>query len=481
MTDNEEGMLTVTHLSSMRIVYECRFHMLTPAPIFKRTIVASGSYIISKGGCLILEAYLGTCLGVALYDRHAGVGGVIHLLLPEPSAIDSPWRPEVYAATGLPIFIHHLRKEGASKERLEAIVAGGGLVGPISKLDLILDIGGRTAEIVERILRQEQIMIRRSEIGGYFSCRLSLNLHTWQCDIDPTVIPAPITGGTGFKKPDTEQLDRVIATLSPIPQIALKVLRMISDQTYALDDVAHEVVQDQVLSGKVIGFCNSVFSGMRKKIDSIERALLVVGEKWLLQVVIGAAMEELLSQSDRGYSLCKGGLYHHSRGTAAVARSLAQSTGKTPPDLAYTAGLLHDIGKVVLDQYMDVALPHFYRRIQADDTDLIQAEREVLGVTHPDAGRRLAMHWSFPEILAEAIQHHHQPEQASIGPELTHLVYLADVIMSRFMVGLELERMDTHTFAARLERLGISPNQLPLLIDRALCEIQDSAWLKQPF
>jgi putative nucleotidyltransferase with HDIG domain len=481
VTDNKEGISTVAHLTGKRIVYDGRFRMVNPALGLSRTIVAPGSYVISKGECPILDAYLGTCVGVALYDRHAGVGGLIHLLLPEPTAIDSPWRPEVYAATGMPLFIHHLRKEGAGKENLEAIVAGGALVVAVSKLDLMLDIGGRTAEIVQRILRQEKIAIRRSEIGGYFSCRLSLNLQTWECDIDPIGVLAPVPGGTCVKKPDIEQLDHVIKTLSPIPQIVLKVLRMISNQTYALGDVAQEVVQDQVLSAKVIGFCNSVFSGMRGQIDSIERALLVVGEKWLLQVVIGAAMEEFLSQTSRGYSLCQGGLYHHASGTAAVARSLAQSTGRTPPDLAYTAGLLHDIGKVVLDQYMDPALPYFYRHIQADDSDLIKAEREVFGVTHPDTGRRLAMHWSFPEILTEAIWHHHQPEQATIGPELSHLVYLADVIMSRFMVGLELERLDTHAFAARLDRIGVSPDQLPLLIDKALCEIQNSPWLSPPF
>jgi HD-like signal output (HDOD) protein len=110
--------------------------------------------------------------------------------------------------------------------------------------------------------------------------------------------------------------------------------------------------------------------------------------------------------------------------------------------------------------------------MQADDTDLIKAERTVFGVTHPAAGRRLAVHWSFPDILTEAIRQHHQPEQATIGPELTHLVYLADVIMSRFMVGLELEKTDTHALAARLDRIGIRPNQLPLLIDKALGEIR---------
>ncbi len=450
--------------------------MLKRAPCPQRTSVESGGYIISKGKGEILEAYLGTCVGVALCDRHANVGGLIHLRLPEPTNMDTPWQPAMYAATGLPLFIRNLYKEGASRENLEASVAGGALVGPICKRDLILDIGGRTAEVVEKILHQEKITIRKSEIGGYFSCRLSLNLQTWQSDIDPLGISTGSPGATDFEKPDIEQLDRIIGRVRPIPQIALKVVRLISEQTHSLGDVAHEVKQDQVISAKVIGFCNSTLIGAATKVDSIERGLFILGEKWLLQLIVAAALEDFLSQADEGYSLCKGGLFQHACGTAAVARSLAQFTGQAPPELAYTAGLLHDIGKVVLDQYMVAARPLFYRCVQAVEVDLIRAESELFGVTHPEAGSRLAALWSIPETLTDAIRHHHQPEQATIAPELTHVVYLADLIMSRFMVGQELEKLDTDALASRLRRIGSTTEQFPLLIERISHEISDSPW-----
>ncbi len=450
--------------------------MPNSVPFLSRTVVASGSYACSKEGKVILEAYLGTCVGVTLCDRQAGVGGLIHLLLPEPNDMTSVWRPEVYASSGLPLFIQHLCREGAGKENLEACVAGGALVGTLSQQDLDLDIGGRTVDVVEGILRQEKIPIRKSEIGGYFCSRLSLNLHNWEVEVAPTGISTVAPAGPDFEKPSSERLDRIVEGISPIPQIALKVLRMISDQTYDFDDVAHEIMQDQVMSAKVLRFCNTVFCGVRTRVDSIERALFIVGEKWLRQLIVGAAMEGFLSQKEGGYSLCKGGLFHHSCGTAAVAKCLAQFTGSTPPDLAYTAGLLHDIGKVVLDQYMDCARPLFYRHVQVEGVDLIQAESELFGITHPEAGRRLATQWSIPENLTEAIQHHHQPDRAIVGLELTHLVYLADLIMSRFMVGQELEKLNTHVLASVLDKIGLHPDQLPSLIDRALHETQVSPW-----
>jgi len=448
--------------------------MFITAPDLPRTIVPSGNYVVSKGKGATLQADLGTCVGVALCDRHANVGGLIHLLLAEPPSTGNPWQPEVYAATGLPLFIERLCKEGASKGNLEASVAGGALMGRISRVDLTLDIGGRTAEIVEKILRQEKITVRKSEIGGYFSCRLSLNLQTWESDIQPLGIALESPSGRDFEKLDSRHLDHVIRQVRPIPQIVLKVLRVISEQTYRHSDVVQEIMQDQVMSAKIIGFCNSVFFGSRSRVDSVERALLVVGEKWLLQVLLSTALEEFLYTMDEGYSLCKGGLFQHACGTAAVAKSLAQFTGKAPLDLAYTAGLMHDIGKAVLDQYLHAKRPLFYRYVEAGDGELIDGERELLGVTHPEAGHQLAIHWSIPASLTDAITYHHQPEQASSEPDLTLLVYLADLIMSRFMVGLELERLDTDALASRLRQIGMRPEQFPLLIDRLPHAIRDS-------
>ena len=115
----------------------------------KRDQVASGSFRIEGKKNEILEAYLGTCVGLTLVDRRAGVGGLLHILLPEPVSAGSVWQPETYAVTGVPLFIKALCDAGAQKKNLVASLAGGALVGPVSDVDLNLDIGGRTAEIVE--------------------------------------------------------------------------------------------------------------------------------------------------------------------------------------------------------------------------------------------------------------------------------------------------------------------------------------------
>ena len=129
--------------------------------------VAAGTFIVCERKPLLLQAYLGTCVGLALYCKTTGIGGLIHLLLPEPVSRDSVNQPEKYASTGVPLFIESLLAKGAQQETLVACLAGGALVGPIREQDLNLDIGGRTADVVRAILTA-----RRYRIGPIRNRRL---------------------------------------------------------------------------------------------------------------------------------------------------------------------------------------------------------------------------------------------------------------------------------------------------------------------
>lgn len=412
----------------------------------------------------VLEAYLGSCVGVAIHDREAQVGGLAHFLLPEPTGMDCFWQPETYAATGLPLFLDALERAGASPARMEAVLAGGALVGVLSECDLELDIGGRTADVVEKVLRRKGVPIGTQETGGFFTCRLGLNLETLQCQITPFGPDLAGDSHEEFVPLSLERLRKSLQKVSPIPQIALKIIRMIRHQTYDMKQVAEETRRDQVISAKVIRLCNSPRFGI--KTDAIDRALVMVGEKRLMQFILTAALEDFFPERDVGYSICKGGLYKHALGTAMTAEGLANFTGLVSPDIAYTAGLLHDIGKVVLDQYISPVAPLFYRRTQMSGMSLIDVEKEAFGMSHDEAGGLLAEQWGLSESLADAIRHHHLPENSTVNQELTHHIYLADLLMSRFMAGQELERIDTKALRPRLERIGIRPEQLPVIVDR---------------
>jgi len=426
--------------------------------------VAAGSYYVSRQKPLVLEAFLGTCVGVALYDEKTGVGGLIHLLLPEPVSLAGSFQPEKYASTGFPIFMRALYDEGASKKRLKAHIAGGALVGPLENSDLMLDIGGRTADTVMSFLKDENIQIEQSETGGFFTCCLSLDLTNWQCDIRPSGIDR-VTTETETKVPSIEDIERSIETIQPIPQVALKILRLIDEEEYDIKVLTEEIRKDQVISARTLKLCNSVIFAGSNKIESLDHALVYIGLQMLVKLVISASVDNYFSHSGSGYSLCKGGLFHHAIGTAIISEKLAALTGRVKPGLAYTAGLLHDIGKVVLDQYVSSAYPLFYRKLSDEDSSFADTEKTILGIDHTEIGSNLARKWSFPQSLIDVIRYHHQPEDAAQNLELAHTVYLADLLMSRFNTGLELERLDTGLLSSRLATIGLSVERFPDIVD----------------
>ncbi len=440
-------------------------------PVHQKHHVVSGSYFVGNSQPLLLEALLGTCVGVAAYDEVAGCGGLMHLLLPEQVVPGSTYQPEKYATTGLPIFIKALLDAGASLKNLRASIAGGALVGPLDERDISLDIGGRTAEIAYLMLTDEGITIERAETGGFYTSAMSLNMKTWEISIKPA-------GEEKFKPdaeakiPTSEEISYAIDHIQPIPQVALKILRMINEDDYNILEIANEVRQDQVITAHTLRVCNSAYFTKAYRIDSLDHALALLGRDVFIRSIISAVVKQFYKISSSGYSLLKGGIYHHAVGTAIVAERLANFVGNIPPAVAYTAGLLHDIGKVILDQYVASSYPLFYRSLQKEK-NFMEIEKEILGTDHTEVGSILAEKWNFPESLTGTIRYHHRPENEQTFSDIAHVVYLSDLLMSRFHAGFEIERLNTDTFVKRIEKIGLTVPQLLLVIDLIPSELMD--------
>jgi putative nucleotidyltransferase with HDIG domain len=203
----------------------------------------------------------------------------------------------------------------------------------------------------------------------------------------------------------------------------------------------------------------------RRKIETLDHALLLIGRDQLVKLVISASVRKLFEPNSQGYSLCKGGLYHHALGTAIVAEKIARITGGVLPGLAYTAGLLHDIGKIVLDQYVSSAFPLFYRTLSHEHRSFIAAEQKILGTDHTRVGYDLALKWDFPDSLIAAIRYHHSPEKETKHRKLSQILHISDLLMERFHAGLELEYSVGRNLPEKMAEIGFSIDRLPNLVD----------------
>ncbi len=436
--------------------------------------VASGSFVIDKNKPLILQAFLGTCVGVVIVDRVNKIGGMIHILLPEPVSLEDPDYPEKYATTGLPLFIDEFYNSGSHKENMFAYVAGGALVGPVNNQDIALDIGGRTAEKAIEILKNEGIKIEHSETGGFFTCSLNLNMESFDCSVSPIIQYKSEKSDVVFEHPTDEDIETAVENLQPIPQVALKILRLLDEENYNVKDIALEVRKDQVISAKILQLCNSSLFGIRRKIESLDDALIILGLNMLVKIVVTTSVKQYYKQSSSGYSLCKGGLFHHAIGSAYIAEKIAKKIKGIPQGAAFTAGLLHDIGIVILDQYFETATPFFYRELQNHKT-ILATEKKVFGITHAEAGYKLAKKWNFPDILSDSIKHHHNPESSPSNKVLVNIINIADLLMARFNAGMKFGTVEINEMKSRLNRIGLTMDHLPELVD--FIPVQESDYL----
>ncbi|MGE4519227.1 MAG: HDOD domain-containing protein [Desulfobacteraceae bacterium] len=428
--------------------------------LYPNIIVRSGTSYISKQQNKNLKANLGSCIGIALVDRVNQVGGILHTLLPEPYSnfVDIE---EKYASTGLPKFIDELINLGAQISCLEASVAGGAFPGESSDFDFYINIGGKTSEKVSKILKFYKIPVRQWETGGFFSSYLNLNLDNFEVSILPVIEEHNSSDKNySFKKPDMEEIEKRADQIKPIPQIVIKIISMINSRSAGLKDISKEIKKDQVLSAKALQLSNSAAFDRFYPVSTIDEAILQIGEENLVKHILNHYIKELFSSSDRGYSLCQGGLFHHSLSTALVNEKLCAYTGIESPQVGYTAGLLHDLGKILLDQYVSESRPLFYRELQKKTKNITDVEKELFGLDHADAGIMIAEKWNLPGLIQDVIRFHHCPEQAEKNKNIIILTHISDILSSWYMTGVLPETSKIDITLDVLEKVSLSPKKI---------------------
>jgi putative nucleotidyltransferase with HDIG domain len=227
---------------------------------------------------------------------------------------------------------------------------------------------------------------------------------------------------------DLEQVIAQIGMLPSLPAVVLEVLESFEDEHADAVVIGRKLARDQALSAKVLRVANSSFYGLQGKVVTVRDAMVVLGFGNVRTLVIAAGVTGSFPALAAGCFDMRA-FWIHGIVTALCARSLAADAG-IDPERALTAGLLHDIGRVVLA----TCFPDHYRRVAeyraAHDCYPIEAERQVLGLDHAAVGGALTERWKFAHVIQQAVAAHHSPaDPATPGcrPGLAGLVHVADV------------------------------------------------------
>jgi len=250
-----------------------------------------------------------------------------------------------------------------------------------------------------------------------------------------------------------------VRRLKPMPPNIARVMRLLDDPNVSTQAIASAIGLDQALAAQLLKLANSAFYGGSRPSSTIHEAVVRVGFDQIRVLLLGVVTMGPLSKRLMGYRMAKGQLWEHALLTAASAKVIAQRVAYAQPEEAYVAGLLHDIGKLTLDQLMRAEAPRV--RLLADREGMPdwQIEEQLFGIDHSTIGGMMAERWKFPPPLSYAIQYHHAPTFAPRHMELAAIVNIGNAISGRKdPQQADKQRRRAHPEALRL--LGIDTDML---------------------
>ena len=222
--------------------------------------------------------------------------------------------------------------------------------------------------------------------------------------------------------------------LAPFPAIAMRVMEVAESDRFSAYDLAAVISADQALSVKLLRLANSAYYGFARRISTVRDSVVLLGFREVKSAAIAAALMEFAPPSnEEPPSFSTDLFWGHSIATAIFAEQIARQAPGVKPEEAFTAGVLHDVGVLVLYQFE----PRFHEVVvQATEKNipLSDAEHAVLGFSHVDVGGRLAERWRFPQPLIDSISQHHHPEELDQTHTLTGVVAAANHACLRLLL-----------------------------------------------
>lgn len=287
---------------------------------------------------------------------------------------------------------------------------------------------------------------------------------------DETASPAasrtPLSGDALKRK-----ILETVQDLPPMPQTVFKAREIMADPKAGFDDLAKLIESDQAIAAKVLKLANSSYYAMRGEISSIQRALVVLGNNTLGELITLGGVSGLLGNRLEGYGMDVGDLWKHSLAVAFGSRLIAEKVAAPLANDAFTTGLLHDSGKLILDTYIIERWQAFEDIMTDGRHNFLVAEKQVLGLDHPEIASEVCHAWHIPRSITQAIQYHHNPSQSEDN-QLASIVHVADVTAMLSGIGSGVDGTLYQIEEKALMNLGLQEEVLGEIMSHMLTATQ---------
>ena len=256
-----------------------------------------------------------------------------------------------------------------------------------------------------------------------------------------------------------------IKSLPTLPAVAQKISRMVENDDTSAIQLGQIISTDQAVSGRVLRLVNSSFYGFPGRISSISNAIVLLGFDVVKSLIISVSVFEMMEKGMIG-------LWEHSLGCAIASRIIAKKVKDCDPEEISVAGLLHDIGKVVVSIKLTESYEDIKKLLSEKKIIFYEAEKQVLELTHEDIGGWLTESWNLPVSLREPIAYHHQPLKAKNSKQQTSIVHLADFLVRAMGFGSGGDPWVPQLNRKAWELLGLSLQDLEEIIGELAEELE---------
>lgn len=242
--------------------------------------------------------------------------------------------------------------------------------------------------------------------------------------------------------------------LPSLPEVVMRAIELVNDPEASAIDIGRVLSEDSALTARLLKIVNSPFYGFPSRIDTVSRAITVIGTLDLLDLILATSVVKMFSGVPNDL-VSMDSFWKHSLYGGVVARLLAARSKQPNVEHFFVAGLLHDLGSLVIYRKMPELAREALLRARYNGVVLIQAEQELMGFDHAMVGAELMRLWKLPASLVEAVEFHHNPGQAPNHPLITAIVHIADVIASAIRSGAGASEAAPPLDPAAWDRIGL--------------------------
>ncbi len=263
-----------------------------------------------------------------------------------------------------------------------------------------------------------------------------------------------------------DQILEKVSIFPNMPQAGVKLRALLVKEDVSTGEIEEILRRDPGLATNVLRLANSAYFGIPSKVSTLKHAVMLLGVQRFSKIAVSACASKAMDAAVEGYGLSPGELWLHSIAVSTTAEALTKNRKLPETSDFFTPALLHDIGKLVLGEFVKKELPKI-EALVANGVPFEIAEKDVLGTDHAEIGALILSKWSFPSDLVNAVRWHHYPEAAEISTLQPEIVYIANLMCQSNVDSESAEGQQIMPYPSVLNQLNIKSEQYNAFAEKA--------------